>query len=362
VAEAGFVICSPLTGRRAADRVRQQNAAANWFGRQRRAAAVGPRRRAFARRSLLSPRPARAGPAVPARREAAPQSPAYGAGRQPLLRSGGAAADDQGAPQLPRRTAGERINGARTDSAHLDPYGNGFEDEKYGPVWVPNRDAVGEDFDAYVSSGTLASTEDGDWRGRGDYPFGGFVFPTAVGLGARHRLGLGSGRVCERLGNLACARTTTLVGWPPCRRRGVGMAGRRSRLVVSAAALLVCAERYAFSDHVHLQTWQRRYVIQRRPPSRGKRSYAGTGGDSGRVTWRRSIELDSELSRPRWPTLQSDAHPGEALCPQVAVAGSPCERPKGPCRRRQLLRSGGGSVARPGDELITSTAAAECCM
>jgi len=58
----------------------------------------------------------------------------------------------------------------------LDPYGNWVEDEKYGTVWVPNRDAVGEDFAPYVSAGHWALTEDGDWSWQSDYPFGGVVF------------------------------------------------------------------------------------------------------------------------------------------------------------------------------------------
>ncbi len=58
----------------------------------------------------------------------------------------------------------------------LDPYGTWVDDERYGTVWVPNRDAVGDDFAPYVSAGHWALTDDGDWIWQSDYPFGGVVF------------------------------------------------------------------------------------------------------------------------------------------------------------------------------------------
>jgi len=58
----------------------------------------------------------------------------------------------------------------------LDPYGAWVTDERYGTVWVPHREVVGEDFAPYVSRGHWALTADDDWIWVSDYPFGWAVF------------------------------------------------------------------------------------------------------------------------------------------------------------------------------------------
>ncbi|HEY6559748.1 MAG TPA: DUF6600 domain-containing protein [Polyangiaceae bacterium] len=58
----------------------------------------------------------------------------------------------------------------------LDPYGQWVNDPTYGVVWVPHRQAVGQDFAPYVTSGRWSMTADGDWIWVSDYPFGWVVF------------------------------------------------------------------------------------------------------------------------------------------------------------------------------------------
>src|SRR5215472_8149386 len=42
----------------------------------------------------------------------------------------------------------------------LDPYGTWVDDPTYGTVWVPNRDVVGDDFEAYVTAGHWVYDDD----------------------------------------------------------------------------------------------------------------------------------------------------------------------------------------------------------
>ncbi len=113
-----------------------------------------------------------------------------------------------GGPQAP----GQPDNVPETDPramtefrSTLDPYGTWVNDEKYGTVWVPNRDVVGPDFAPYVSAGRWGMTSDGDWIWQSDYPFGGVVFHYGRWvLGSGDRLGLGGGPpLRERVGHLA---------------------------------------------------------------------------------------------------------------------------------------------------------------
>ncbi|HEX4446152.1 MAG TPA: DUF6600 domain-containing protein, partial [Polyangiaceae bacterium] len=52
----------------------------------------------------------------------------------------------------------------------LEPYGTWVDDPTYGTVWVPSADAVGPDFQPYVSAGHWAYDSDYVWVS--DYPWG----------------------------------------------------------------------------------------------------------------------------------------------------------------------------------------------
>ncbi len=91
----------------------------------------------------------------------------------------GPAAPPPGAPPAPSQPDNVPETDPRAITefrSTLDPYGTWVNDEKYGTVWVPNRDVVGADFAPYVSAGRWGLTEDGDWIWQSDYPFGGVVF------------------------------------------------------------------------------------------------------------------------------------------------------------------------------------------
>lgn len=58
----------------------------------------------------------------------------------------------------------------------LDAYGSWVEDPRYGLVWIPRRDIVGDGFAPYVTSGRWALDTHGEWVWVSDYPFGEIVF------------------------------------------------------------------------------------------------------------------------------------------------------------------------------------------
>lgn len=58
----------------------------------------------------------------------------------------------------------------------LDPYGTWVHDARYGLVWIPRRDVVGDGFAPYVTSGRWALDVNGEWIWVSDYPFGKVVF------------------------------------------------------------------------------------------------------------------------------------------------------------------------------------------
>jgi len=137
----------------------------------------------------------------------------------------------------------------------LDPYGTWVNDEKYGTVWVPNRDVVGADFAPYVSAGHWALTVDNDWIWQSDYPFGGVVFhygrwvwvPNtgwAWVAGRRYANAWVTWRVSDdSYGYIGWAPMAPAWGW----YGGVAV----SLWWYPPSAYVFCPTRYAFSYHVH---------------------------------------------------------------------------------------------------------------
>ncbi|HEY4160001.1 MAG TPA: DUF6600 domain-containing protein [Polyangiaceae bacterium] len=118
---------------------------------------------------LLQSWPARA-------QEAAPDNGWFNGGGAPAPQQQAAPADGSAAPSTapgPEETDPRALSEFHTQ---LQPYGTWVDDPKYGTVWVPSREQVGNDFAPYVSSGHWSLGEDGDWVWVSDYPFGGVVF------------------------------------------------------------------------------------------------------------------------------------------------------------------------------------------
>ncbi|HKO48441.1 MAG TPA: DUF6600 domain-containing protein, partial [Polyangiaceae bacterium] len=137
----------------------------------------------------------------------------------------------------------------------LDPYGTWVNDQKYGTVWVPNRDLVGANFAPYVSAGHWALTADNDWIWQSDYPFGGVVFHYGRWVWVPNT---GWGWVAGR--RYANAWVTWRVptgnhgyiGWAPMAPAWGWYGG----VAVSfgwypPSAYVFCPTRYVFSYHVH---------------------------------------------------------------------------------------------------------------
>ncbi len=60
--------------------------------------------------------------------------------------------------------------------SQLDPYGSWVNDPKYGTIWVPDRNIVGENFSPYVTNGHWALDSNNDWVWVSDFAFGDVVF------------------------------------------------------------------------------------------------------------------------------------------------------------------------------------------
>jgi hypothetical protein len=282
-------------------------------------------------------------PPGPAPSDAAPQAPAYGPQGQPL-------SPDQSGPQ-PGAAPGPQDNVPETDPRALsefrptlDPYGTWVEDEKYGTVWVPNRDAVGDDFAPYVSAGHWALTEDGDWTWQSDYPFGEVVFHYGRWVWVP---GTGWAWVAGR--RYASAWVTWrvptddygYVGWAPMPPAWGWYGGSAISLWwYPPAPYVFCPSIYAFSYNVHSYVVHDRYVIRDVAGHTRNYSSGGRTAASPRV-------LPANSAPPRGPTLQS-AHIPASAAPASRIAGgsfsggrsSPSSSPRTP-----YFRSDSGSAA-----------------
>ncbi len=193
----------------------------------------------------------------------------------------------------------------------LDPYGTWIDDEKYGTVWVPNRDAVGPDFAPYVSAGHWALTDDGDWIWQSDYPFGGVVFHYGRWVWVP---GTGWAWVAGRRYANAWVtwRVSTddygYIGWAPMAPAWGWYGGSAISLWwYPPTAYVFCPNRYAFSYRVHSYIVHDRYVIH--DVAAHTRNYS-----DGRVQHvaAQPRVLPANSAAPRGPTLQSARIPASA--------------------------------------------------
>lgn len=193
----------------------------------------------------------------------------------------------------------------------LDPYGAWLNDPKYGTVWVPNREAVGEDFAPYVSAGHWALTDDGDWIWQSDYPFGGVVFHYGRWVWVP---GTGWGWVAGRRYANAWVNWRVspdgygYVGWAPMAPAWGWYGGAALSLGwYPPSAYVFCPSRYAFSYRVHTHIVRDRGVL--RDVASHTRNYwdgrAQHAAASPRV-------LPANSSPPRGPSLQSARIPNSA--------------------------------------------------
>jgi hypothetical protein len=263
-------------------------------------------------------------PAAPA--DAAPQEPTYGPpGVQPAApQSPQSPQEDQGPPpaaQTPQDNVPETDPRALTEfRPTLDPYGTWVEDQKYGTVWVPNRDAVGDDFAPYVSSGHWALTDDGDWTWQSDYPFGGVVFHYGRWVWVP---GTGWAWVAGREYANAWVdwRVPTddygYIGWAPMPPAWGWYGGSAVALGwYPPAPYVFCPSSYAFSYNVHSYIVHDRYVIH--DIAGHTRNYSSAPGGSHIAATPRVLPANS--AAPHGPSLQSAHIPANAV-PASRLAG-----------------------------------------
>jgi hypothetical protein len=259
--------------------------------------------------------------APPPADEAAQQPPDYGPpGVQPAPDP--SAPPPQGAGPAPQDNVPETDPRALTEfRPALDPYGTWIEDDKYGTVWVPNPDTVGDDFAPYVSAGHWALTEDGDWTWQSDYPFGGVVFHYGRWVWVP---GTGWAWVAGRRYANAWVnwRVPTdddygYVGWAPMPPAWGWYGGSAISLGwYPPAPYVFCPSGYAFSYNVHSYIVHDRYVIH--DIAGHTRNYSpGVGGGHLAATPR---VLPANSAAPRGPTLQSAHIPANAV-PSSRLAG-----------------------------------------
>jgi hypothetical protein len=202
----------------------------------------------------------------------------------------------------------------------LDPYGTWLDDQKYGTVWVPNRDVVGEDFAPYVSAGHWALTDDGDWTWQSDYPFGDVVFHYGRWVWLP---GTGWAWVAGRRYANAWVtwRVPTddygYVGWAPMPPAWGWYGGSAISLWwYPPAAYVFCPSGYAFSYNVHSYIVHDQYVIHDVAAHTRNYSDGGRGGMQHVAASPRVLPANS--APPRGPSLQS-AHVPPSMAPSSRV-------------------------------------------
>ena len=213
----------------------------------------------------------------------------------------------------------------------LDPYGTWVDDEKYGTVWVPSRDAVGEDFAPYVSAGHWALTDDGDWIWQSDYPFGDVVFHYGRWVWLP---GTGWAWVAGRRYANAWVtwRVPTddygYVGWAPMPPAWGWYGGSAISLWwYPPTAYVFCPSGYAFSYHVHSYIVHDQYVIHDVAAHTRNYSDGGRGGAGGQHVAASPRVLPANSAPPRGPSLQSarvpaSAAPTSRVATRSSVGGS----------------------------------------
>lgn len=203
----------------------------------------------------------------------------------------------------------------------LDPYGTWVTDQKYGTVWVPSQDAVGDDFAPYVSSGHWALTPDNDWTWQSDYPFGAVVFHYGRWVWVP---GTGWAWVAGRRYANAWVdwRVPTddygYVGWAPMPPAWGWYGGSALALGwYPAAPYVFCPSGYAFSYNVHSYIVHDRYVIH--DIASHTRNYSAAPGGTHIAATPRVLPANS--APPHGPSLQS-AHVPASSVPASRIGGS----------------------------------------
>jgi len=193
----------------------------------------------------------------------------------------------------------------------LDPYGTWVNDDKYGTVWVPNRDVVGPDFAPYVSAGRWGLTADNDWIWQSDYPFGGVVFHYGRWVWVPN---VGWAWVAGR--QYANAWVTwrvptddyAYIGWAPMAPAWGWYGGVAVSLWwYPPSAYVFCPTRYAFSYHVHTYVVHDHHMVH--DIAAHTRNYSGIGGQRTAAT---PHVLPANSVAPRGPSLENARVPPSA--------------------------------------------------
>jgi hypothetical protein len=251
------------------------------------------------------------------------QEPTFGPpGVQPVSPQAPADQAPPSAGQAPPDNAPETDPSALTEfRPTLDPYGTWVTDQQYGTVWVPNPDAVGDDFAPYVSSGHWALTADNDWTWQSDYPFGGVVFHYGRWVWVP---GTGWAWVAGRRYANAWVdwRVPTddygYVGWAPMPPAWGWYGGSALALgFYPAAPYVFCPSGYAFSYNVHSYIVHDRYVIH--DIASHTRNYSAAAGGTHIAATPRVLPANS--APPHGPSLQS-AHIPASAAPASRIGGS----------------------------------------
>ena len=265
-----------------------------------------------------------------------PQVPAYGPQGQAMPGASAQPAPIDNVPETDPRALTEF-------RPTLDPYGTWVEDEKYGTVWVPNRDAVGEDFAPYVTAGHWALTDDNDWSWQSDYPFGNVVFHYGRWVWVP---GTGWAWVAGRQYANAWVnwRVPTddygYIGWAPMPPAWGWYGGSAVSLWwYPPAPYVFCPSGYAFSYNVHSYIVHDRYVIH--DVAAHTRNYGGGGhiAASPRV-------LPANSAPMRGPSLQS-VHIPAGSASRVSGGFAAGGRFAGSSSARPAAFRSDGSYSRP---------------
>ncbi|HEY1536846.1 MAG TPA: DUF6600 domain-containing protein [Polyangiaceae bacterium] len=287
----------------------QDGASNSWFDGSAPAAPAGP-----------APQGAAPGDAPPPPADVLPSAPERGPNGESLNELP-TSPPPQGTQQGPQDNVPETDPRALSEfRPTLDPYGTWVDDQKYGTVWVPNRDAVGEDFAPYVSAGRWALSDDGDWVWQSDYPFGDVVFHYGRWVWLP---GTGWAWVAGRRYANAWVtwRVPTddygYVGWAPMPPAWGWYGGSAVSLWwYPPAAYVFCPSGYAFSYNVHSYIVHDRYVIRDVAAHTRNYSDGGRGGVQHIPASPRVLPANS--APPRGPSLQS-AHVPPSMAPSSRV-------------------------------------------
>jgi hypothetical protein len=246
-------------------------------------------------------------------------------GSQMAPQQGPAQGPEASPPQGPPNDVPETDPSAMTEfRPTLDPYGTWLDDPKFGTVWVPNREAVGDDFAPYVSAGHWALTDDNDWVWQSDYPFGGVVFHYGRWVWIP---GTGWAWIAGRRYANAWVKWRVpiddygYVGWAPMPPAWGWYNGAAMTLWwAPPPAYVFCPSGYAFSPHVNSYIVRDRYVVH--DVAAHTRNYSeGRGGSVHLAASPRGVLLANSVA-PRGPSLQT-AHVPPSMAPvsRLSFAG-----------------------------------------